>query len=158
MKAVFAGSFDPFTMGHLDLVRRAAMQFDFVHIVILENPGKAEAMFSVGEREALITDAVSGIANVDVGHFTGLLVNEARILGAGCIIRGIRSGADVEYEDMLEQVNRRLAPEIETLYLISRPEYAYISSSLVRQLIRIGIGIQDLVPDAEHEIFKKYCN
>ena len=156
MKAIFAGTFDPFTLGHLDIVNRAAKVFDFVHISILYNPGKDGELFTVSEREDLIRDAVSGIENVDVMSFDGLLTEHAKQLGAGCIIRGIRNGSDVDYESMLEQVNNRLAPEIQTLYMISDPKLAYISSSLVRQLISIGIDISELVPNAAHQAYRNH--
>ena len=145
MKAIFAGSFDPFTIGHLDIVQRAAKCFEHVFISILYNPGKDTCMFSVDERETLICDAVSGIPNITVTH--------ARSLGADCIIRGIRTGGDVDYERMLETVNHKLDGEMETLYLLSKPEHSHISSSLVRQLLMLHIGIEDIVPNADNTIY-----
>lgn len=152
---IFAGSFDPFTIGHLDIVKRAAHLFDKVHIVILYNPGKNAAMFSVDERVELIQDAVSDVKNVTVSQFDGLLVNYCRLVGAKFIVRGIRSGSDVEYEHMLEAVNKKLDDSIETVYMLSKPEYAHISSSLVRQLIELKIGIEDMIPNANHNIIKE---
>ena len=153
MKAIFAGSFDPFTIGHLDIVQRAAKCFEHVFISILYNPGKDTCMFSVDERETLIRDAVSGIPNITVTHFDGLLVEYASSLGADCIIRGIRTGGDVDYERMLETVNHKLDGEMETLYLLSKPEHSHISSSLVRQLLMLHIGIEDIVPNADNTIY-----
>ncbi len=153
MKAVFAGSFDPFTIGHLDLVQRISKQFEKVYISILYNPGKDSALFTISEREELIRDATAGMKNIEVTHFNGLLVDHAKYLGVGCIIRGIRTGADVEYERMLETVNNKLDSNIETLYILAKPEYSYISSSLVRQLMELNIDIDDLVPNSKHEIF-----
>lgn len=153
-KAVFPGSFDPITVGHLDIIKRAAAVFDEVTVSILENPGKG-CEFTVEQRLELIQDAVAGIPNVTVCADTGLLVDHCRRIGARVIVRGIRSGADVEYEATLEQVNSRIAPEITTVYLISKPEHAHISSSLVRQLIKIGIGIDGLVPNADHKLFRR---
>lgn len=153
MNAIFAGSFDPFTVGHLDIVERISKQFEVVYVSILYNPGKDTALFSIDEREELIRDATVGFDNVKVMHFDGLLVEHARKLNARCIVRGIRTGADVDYERMLEAVNRKLDGDIETLYLLSKPEHAYISSSLVRQLMELNITITDLVPNPNHRIF-----
>lgn len=152
--AVFPGSFDPITSGHLDIVKRAAAVFDKVYVSILDNPGK-ESEFSVEERLELINDAIKDIPNAEAASSSGLLVDHCRSVGAGVIIRGIRTGADVDYEAMLEAVNTRIAPEISTVYLISKPEHAYISSSLVRQLLKIGIGIEGLVPNADHIILRR---
>lgn len=156
--AVFAGSFDPFTVGHLDIVRRAAKHFDKIFVTILYNPGKDASMFTLHERLTLIRDAVQEIGNVDAAHYDGSLVDFCKSVGAYCIIRGIRNGADVEYEHMLEMVNRKLDPEIETIYLLSKPELTHISSGLVRQLMKLSIGIEDMVPNANHYILKKGSN
>ena len=152
--AVFPGSFDPFTVGHLDIVRRAAGVFDELYVTIFDNPGKG-CEFSLDERLELIRDAVADIPNVKVDANSGILVDYLRSIGASVIVRGIRSGSDVEYESMLEAVNTRIAPEIATVYLISKPEHAHISSSLVRQLMKIGISIEGLVPDADHIILRR---
>ena len=153
--AVFPGSFDPITSGHLDIVKRAAAVFDKVYVSILDNPGKEESAFSVDERLELIRDAIKDIPNAEACASSGLLTEHCRNVGAGVIIRGIRTGADVDYEAMLEAVNTRIAPEIATVYMISKPEHAYISSSLVRQLLKIGIGIEGLVPNADHIILSR---
>lgn len=153
-KAVFPGSFDPITIGHLDIIKRASSVFDEVIVAVFDNPGKA-AEFSLDDRLMLIEDAVRDIPNVTVDSSSGLLVDYLRSVGANVIVRGIRTGSDVEYETMLEAVNSRIAPEISTVYLISRPEHSYISSSLVRQLLSIGISIDGLVPNADHIILRR---
>lgn len=153
MKAIFPGSFDPFTIGHLDIVQRIAKQFEVVYVSILYNPSKHTSVFSIDEREELIRDAISGLDNVIVTHFSGLLVEYARSLNVDCIVRGMRTGADVDYERMLETVNRKLDSEIETVYLLAKSEHTYISSSLVRQLMEINVAIDDLVPNPNHHIF-----
>ncbi|MCH5279050.1 MAG: pantetheine-phosphate adenylyltransferase [Christensenellaceae bacterium] len=153
--AVFAGSFDPFTMGHLDIVQRAAPHFEKFYIAIFKNPGKQNDRFRLDERMQQIGDAVQGLRNVYVTEFSGLVVDYCRSIGADCLVRGIRNGSDVDYERQLESVNRKLAPEIETMFLLSKPEFAHISSSLVKQLMDINISIDGLVPDAEHIIFTK---
>ena len=151
---VFAGTFDPFTVGYLDVVKRAAPHFDRLIVTVCVNPGKGDAMFSLEERKALIVDAVKGIENVEVTMFGGVLIEYCRSVGASSLVRSIRSGSDVDYERMLESVNLRLDPGIETFFLLSKPELAHISSSLVRQLIGLGIAIDDLVPNAENAIIK----
>lgn len=152
--AVFPGSFDPITVGHVDIIKRAAQVFDTVYVSILDNPGKGE-QFSVEDRLELIRDAISDIPNAIAASSRGLLVDHCRELGANVIVRGIRSGGDVEYEGMLEEVNTRIAPEISTVYLISKAEYMHVSSSLVRQLLKIGISIEGLVPNADHIILRR---
>ena len=152
--AVFPGSFNPFTIGHLDIVRRASTVFDSVYVSILDNPGK-EYEFSLEDRLELIRDAVKDIPNVIVTSGSGLLVEHCRSLGVNVILRGIRNGADVEYENMLESVNTRVDPGITTMYLLAKPEHSFISSSLVRQLIKIGISIDGLVPNADHKILRR---
>lgn len=152
--AVFPGSFDPITVGHVDIIKRAAKVFDKVYVAILDNPGKGSE-YTVEERLELISDAVSGMPNVVADSSSGLLVDYCRSVGANVIVRGIRNGADVDYEAMLEAVNDRIAPDISTVYLISKGEYAHISSSLVRQLIKIGISIEGLVPNADHIILRR---
>lgn len=152
--AVFPGSFDPITVGHVEIIRRAAQVFDKVYVSILDNPGKGSA-YTVDERLELISDAIADIPNAVADASSGLLVDYCRSIGAGVIVRGIRNGSDVEYEATLEEVNTRIAPEITTVYLISKAEYAHISSSLVRQLIKIGISIDGLVPNADHIILRR---
>lgn len=152
--AVFPGSFDPFTVGHLDVVERASKIFDRLYVSVLDNPGKSTE-FSLDERLELIKDAVGHISNVTVDSSSGLLVDYCKSVGANVIVRGIRTGSDVEYESMLESVNNRICPEIATVYLLSKPEHAYLSSSLVRQLMKIGISIDGLVPDADHIILRR---
>ncbi|MBQ4168007.1 MAG: pantetheine-phosphate adenylyltransferase [Clostridia bacterium] len=153
-KAVFPGSFDPITIGHVEIIRRAAEIFDKVYVSILDNPAKSRH-FSLEERMELIRDAIKDIPNAEADHDSGLLTDYCRKKGINVIVRGIRNGSDVEYESMLESVNTKIAPEIKTVYLIAKAEYAYISSSLVRQLIEIGISIDGLVPNADHKILRR---
>lgn len=153
--AVFPGSFDPVTVGHVDIIRRAASVYDRVIVAVTANPGKGESAFSLEDRMDMISEAIRDIPNAEVGVCDGLLVDFCRSVGAGVIVRGIRSGADVDYEAMLEAVNTRLAPDIITVYLLAKPEHAYISSSLVRQLLGIGIGIEGLVPNADHKSLRR---
>ncbi len=156
--AIFAGSFDPFTAGHLDIVQRAAPRFDKLYVSISRNPGKDRSRFTLEERLELIRDAVSGIENIEVTHFEGLLVDYCHEIGANSLIRSIRNGTDLDYERQLETVNRQLDPELETVFLLSKPELAYISSTLVRQLMDLGISIAELVPNANHTIILNKLN
>lgn len=147
-KAVFAGSFDPFTIGHMDVLRRAAALFDEVHVGVLVNPEK-HPLFSPEERCAMIRSAVrkAGIDNAPVSVFSGLLVDFARLAGAAYNVRGLRNGVDFDYEYSMEYFNRRLSPELETVYLASAPAHVHISSSAVRMLMASGADISGLVPD-----------
>ena len=120
--AVFAGTFDPFTVGHLDIVRRASTHFETLYVSVCPNPGKQLPRFSLEQRLELIRDAVRGIDNVHVAHFEGLLVEHCRLVGADCIVRGIRSGQDVEYERMLESVNKNIVKEKERFLRITNPD------------------------------------
>ena len=152
--AVFPGSFDPVTVGHVDIIKRASAMFEKLFVAVTQNPGKDEGAFSVEQRLELLRDAVGDIDNIELGVCEGILVEYCRSVGAEVIVRGIRSGSDVEYELMLESVNTRLDPGIQTVYLLARPEHAYISSNLVRQLLKTGISIEGLVPNADHKSFR----
>ena len=147
-KAIFAGSFDPFTVGHMDVLCRAAELFDEVHVGVLVNPDK-HPVFTPEECCAMICAAVNGagLKNVRVSSFSGLLVDFARSVGAAYNVRGLRNGADFEYEYPMEYYNRRLSPGLQTVYLASDPAHVHISSSAVRSLMAFGGDITGLVPD-----------
>lgn len=142
--AIYPGSFDPITNGHSDLVERAARQFDQVIVAVTENPGKG-ATFSLDERVALAREVLGGLDNVEVQGFSSLLVDFVRTQGAGVIVRGLRAVSDFEYEFQLASMNRHLAPEIETLFLTPAEQYAYISSSLVREIASLGGDVSSFV-------------
>lgn len=143
--AVYPGTFDPVTNGHLDLVERGRRHFDRLIISILRNEEK-EPVFSVAERIALLEDAVSDWDNVEVASFDGLLVDYAKRVGASVIVRGIRALSDFEYELQMAMMNRRLAPEVETLFLMPSEEYSFVSSRLVREVARLGGDVGEIVP------------
>ena len=153
--AVFAGTFDPFTVGHLDIVKRVAPHVEKLYVAVSPNPGKSDAMFSWDERIELIKSAVSGIPSVEVCGAEGLLVDFCHSVNADLLVRSIRSAQDVDYERQLETVNKQLDASIETVYVLSKAETAYISSTLVRQLIALGISIENLVPDVSHPIIQR---
>lgn len=145
--AVYPGTFDPITNGHSDLVVRAALLFDKVIVAVAASPSKAP-VFSVEEREALIREVLADVGNIEVCRFDSLLVDFVRQKGAGVILRGLRAVSDFEYEFQLAGMNRRLAPDVETLFLRPAEQYAYISSSLVREIAGLGGDVSEFVHPA----------
>jgi pantetheine-phosphate adenylyltransferase len=143
--AVYPGTFDPVTLGHLDLVDRGRRHYDRVILSVLGNESK-EPMFSVEERMELMRDAVAGWDEVEVDSFDGLLVDYARRVGASVILRGIRAASDFEYEMQMAMMNRHLMPELETVFLVPSEAYSYVSSRLVREVARLGGSVDNLVP------------
>lgn len=143
--AVCPGSFDPVTNGHLDIIERASAVFDHVVVGILNNPEK-RGLFSIEERTEMLKESVVHLANVSVDSFTGLLVKFARDCGAVTIIRGLRAVSDFEFEFRMASMNRKLAPDIETFFMMTSNEYAYLSSSVVKQVASFGGCVEGLVP------------
>lgn len=143
--AVYPGTFDPLTNGHVDLMRRAARLFDEVLLGVAESPRKAP-FFSLQERLAMAEEALAELENVRVVGFSGLLVDFASDQGAQVIVRGLRAVSDFEYEVQLAGMNRRLNPQLETLFLTPAEEYAFLSSSLVREIASLGGDVSDFVP------------
>lgn len=148
--AIYPGSFDPVTNGHLDLIERASKLFDVLIVALLLNPEK-DPLFSVAERVEMLKGVVAHLRNVEVDTFAGLLVDYARRRGAGVLLRGIRAVSDYEYELQMAMMNRQLAPEIETVFMLPAETYSYVSSRLVREVARLGGSIKDLVPPAVEE-------
>ena len=142
--AVFAGTFDPFTLGHLDLVQRGAALFERL-VVCVSAEGRA-TWFTAQERLALVREAVAELKNVEVSLFRGLLVTEARRHGASVLLRGVRGGKDLEAELPMAFANRAMAPELETLFLTPAPAFALVSSSLVREVSALGGDASAWVP------------
>jgi pantetheine-phosphate adenylyltransferase len=143
--ALYPGSFDPITNGHLDLIQRGSALFDKLFVAILRNDEK-QALFSVDERIEMLSEVVEGYPNVEVGSFDGLLVEYAAHCGASVIIRGIRAVSDYEYELQMALMNRRLRPDIETVFLMASEAHSFLSSKLVKEVIRLGGKITGLVP------------
>jgi pantetheine-phosphate adenylyltransferase len=143
-KAVYPGTFDPITNGHIDLIERAARRFDSVVVAIHKSAAKQPA-FSWEERVELARAVLGAQTNVTVEGFDGLLVEFARANGAGVILRGLRAVSDFEYEFQLASMNRQLAPEIETLFMTPDEHYAYVSSSLVREIAALGGDVTPFV-------------
>lgn len=144
--AVYPGSFDPVTNGHLDIIRRGSRLFDRIVVAILRNPEK-RALFSLEERKRIVLMATEGIPNVSVDSFDGLLVDYARRRGARVIVRGLRALSDFEYEYQMALMNRRLDSEIETVFMMPAEAYSYLSSRLVKEVVRLGGSVSGLVPE-----------
>jgi pantetheine-phosphate adenylyltransferase len=155
--AIYPGSFDPITNGHLDLIERSVRLVDHLVVSILRNERK-QALFSVQDRMEMVKEVVSHRPNVQVDFFEGLLVDHATRHGATLIIRGIRAISDYEYEWQMALMNRRLRPQIETMFLMAGEAYSYISSNLVKEVIRLGGEVSDLVPPVVEERLKLRFN
>ena len=144
--AVYPGSFDPMTNGHLDIIKRAAKTFDKVYVAILTNSAKTPA-FSLSQRIDWLNRATKGLDNVEIDSFSGLLVNYANEKNANIIIKGLRAVSDFEYEFQMALTNRALSPNIETMFLMTNGKYSYLSSSIVKEIARLGGSLNGLVPD-----------
>ncbi len=144
--ALYPGSFDPLTNGHLDVLFRARRLADRVIVAILENDSK-KPLFSVEERLEMIREIVGADEGVSVRSFSGLLVDFAAQTGATLLVRGLRAISDYEYELQMALMNRRLAPAIETVFLMAKEEYSYVSSRLVKEVARLGADVSGLVPE-----------
>ncbi len=144
--ALYPGTFDPVTMGHLNVAQRAARLFDNLIVAVYDTPSKS-LLFNTEERVGLMREAVADMSNVTVRPFNGLVVNTARIAGAAAIIRGLRSGPDFEYESQMFFMNRRLEPEVDMVSLMSDQEHMFISSSLLKEVAQLGGDISGMVPD-----------
>lgn len=144
-RAVYPGSFDPFTNGHLDITHRSAAIFDELIVAVLINSEK-EAMFSVEERKTMAREAVVHLPNVKVMAFEGLLVDFMRRERSRVIVRGLRALSDFEYEFQLAQMNKQLAPETETFFMVTAAKYSYLSSRSVKEVFKFGGAIQEFVP------------
>ena len=154
--AVYPGSFDPITLGHLDIINRSRAVADRLIVGILANP-KKQPLFTVEERVAQVRKAVSGLKHVQVRPFDGLLVNFAKHVSADVIIRWLRAMSDFEYEFQMSLMNRRLRPESETVFLISAEPWTYLSSSAIKEIVKFGGSVKGLVPAiVEEELRRKY--
>jgi pantetheine-phosphate adenylyltransferase len=143
--ALCPGSFDPVTLGHLDIIERSARHFSHVIVAVIRNPQKSQSLFSLEEREEMLREATSHLDNISIEYFKGLLVDFARDHGADAIVKGLRAVSDFDYELQMAQMNQRLSG-IDTFFLSTSPQYSFLSSSLVREVARYGGDVSSMVP------------
>jgi pantetheine-phosphate adenylyltransferase len=153
--AICPGTYDPVTNGHVDIIRRAAAIFDRVVVGVVREPSHKSPMFSVEERVAFLHEALDGAENVEVEEFAELVVDFARRWGARTMVKGLRAISDFEWEFQMHHLNRTLAPEIETMYLIADSQYSFVSSSSVKEIASFGGNVDGLVPDAVARRFQE---
>jgi len=149
-RAVYPGTFDPFTLGHLDIVERAVKIFDDV-IIAVANPRHKEPLLPIDVRKNLISESVSHLKNVSVMEFEGLLVDFLKKIGIRTVIRGLRAVSDYDYELKMAWINKKLYDEMETIFLLSSEQFAYLSSSFVKEIFSLGGDIRPFVPKAVAE-------
>ena len=146
--AVCPGSYDPVTNGHVDIIERASTVFERVIVGVVNQPvRKAKTLFTADERKAFLLQATEKLGNVEIEVFDTLLVDFARKHDARALVKGLRAISDFEYEFEMNQLNRKLAPDIESVYLMASPQYSFLSSSGIRELATFGASIEDLVPE-----------
>jgi len=156
MKVVYPGSFDPVTNGHLDIIERAAALFDEVIVAVLKNPNK-NPLFSIEERVRILQEVTAYLPNVQIDSFQGLLVDYAEQKKAKAVLRGLRAVSDFEFEFQVALSNRKLRPDLETIFLMTSTQYSFLSSSIVREIASLNGCVRDLVPSqVEKELRKKY--
>ena len=154
--ALYPGSFDPVTVGHVDIASRAAIQFEKLVVAVYDTPSK-NLLFTTDEREQLMKDACSHIFNVEVVRFSGLVVRFAKDIGAGAIVRGLRSGSDFEYEFDMAFMNRKLEPEVDLICFMTSQDYMFVSASLLKEVARLGGDIKDMVPpNVAEAVYSKF--
>lgn len=155
-KALYPGTFDPVTNGHLDLIERASLLFDRLVVAVADNPSK-ETLLTREERVSLLKASVKGLKNVEIKHFSGLTVEYARKLKVTAIIRGLRVFSDFEYEFQMALMNRKLVPEVETVFLVPSEQNTYVSSSLIKDIASFGGNISGFVsPPVARKLKEKY--
>ena len=144
--AIYPGSFDPITIGHLSIIRRCAAIFDRLTVCVMVNAGK-NPMFSLEERVALIKRVVADLPNVEVDSSSELLAEYARKKGSSVIVKGLRAGSDFESEFQMAMINRKINPDLDTMFLTSEHQYTYLSSSIVKELGRYNVDLKDFLPE-----------
>lgn len=157
--AVYAGTFDPMTFGHLDLVTRSSEIFDRLVVAVSAEDSRKKTLFPAANRAAMVTEVVRrlGLENVSVEIFEGLLINYARRKGVRVLVRGLRAYSDFEFEFQMALTNRKLAPEIETLFMMPKETHSYVSSSIVKEVARLGGRIEDFVPREVKQALEARC-
>lgn len=154
--AVYPGSFDPVTYGHLDIIHRAAKVFDKLIVAVLNNTSK-NALFSLEERMELLRKVTADLPNVEIDGFRDLMVNYMKARNVRLIVRGLRAVSDFEYELQMASTNHKLNPDVETFFMTSKPQFSYLSSSIVKEIAKFHGPVEDLVPaEVEEELRKKF--
>jgi len=151
--ALCPGSFDPVTLGHLDIIERSARHFDEVIVAVIRNPQKAQSLFTLEERQLLLKESLAHLSNIRIEFFKGLLVEFAKEHGAEAIVKGLRAVSDFDYELQMAQMNDRLTG-VDTLFIPTSPEYSYLASSLVKEVAKGGGDVSGLVPEPVLERLK----
>ena len=139
-------SFDPVTLGHLDIIERTARHFDVVIVAVIRNPQKSQSLFSLEERQQMLKEGTAHLSNIRIEFFKGLLVEFAKDHGADAIVKGLRAVSDFDYELQMAQMNQRLT-DIDTFFISTSPQYSFLSSSLVREVAKFGGDVSSMVPD-----------
>jgi len=152
--AVYPGTFDPVTYGHIDIIRRAARIFDKVIIAVAHNDEKSP-LFSVGERVSMLKDSIGGLKNVIIDDFDGLVVDYVKGKGASVMIRGLRMISDFEHEFQMALTNRKLSEKIETIFMMPNESYSYISSKLIKEAASLGADVKNFIPKKVQILLKK---
>ncbi|MDD3776299.1 MAG: pantetheine-phosphate adenylyltransferase [Actinomycetota bacterium] len=156
--AICPGTYDPITEGHRDIIIRCSKIFKKLIVAVSENP-KKKPLYSLSKRMELVQRTLGECKNVEIVSFNGLLVDVAKKANAGVIVKGLRAISDFEYEFQMAQINKKINPEVETMFLMTNPKYAYLSSSAVKEIASLGGSIKDLVPgEIEEEITKSFEN
>jgi pantetheine-phosphate adenylyltransferase len=155
--AVCPGSFDPVTLGHLDIIKRGAKVFDEVIVVVANNQSK-DPLFTVDERIALLKEVTKKFPNVKVDCFNGLLIDYVKNIGANVILRGLRAVSDFEYEMKIASINKKLDDEVETFFMMTNNQYSFLSSSIVKEAAKYHANVSDLVPEIVEEALKEKYN
>ena len=153
--AIYPGTYDPVTNGHIDVITRAAGIFDRVVVGVVGKPQHKEPMFTLDERVGFLRDSLAGLDNVEVDVFSELVVDFARRWGARAMVKGLRAVSDFEWEFQMNHLNRTLAPDIETVYVMARPQYSFVSSSGVKEIASFGGKVDELVPEAVAQRFEQ---
>jgi pantetheine-phosphate adenylyltransferase len=155
--ALYPGSFDPVTLGHLDIIQRGAKVFDRLIVAVLHNSGKSQPLFTVEERVELLEKSVAAFPNVEVDYFDGLMIEYAKKRKVNAVLRGLRAVSDFEYELQITAINKKLDEEIETFFMMTSSHYSFLSSSIVKEVAKYNGSVAGLVPEhVELALKKKY--
>ena len=149
--AIYPGSFDPLHLGHLNIIERASTLSDTLTVAVMYNPLKDKRLFALEERLAMLQESCARLGNVKAKQFQGLLVDFAHQENANYIVKGLRNAQDFAYEAEMAQLNRRISTGVETMFLLSEPEYSFLSSTRIKELASLGVDIRDFVPTASAE-------